>query len=66
MFIPMTMTQEEAQDEIKRGSVSIEAIAEIEKILCRESLTPLQAQAVLTAAWNWMMNNGRIKGWTKN
>jgi len=63
MFIPMTMSPEESTAEIDRGKVDLSVVSEIEKILCREKLTPLQAQAVLTAAWDWITRHGRITSW---
>lgn len=65
MFIPMTMSPEEANAEIDRGKVDSSVVSEVEKILCREKLTPLQAQAVLTAAWDWITRHGLVTGWEK-
>lgn len=56
----MTMTPKEANELLKQEKISIGAVGEVEKILLREKLTPLQAQAVLTAAWNWILSQGRI------
>lgn len=60
MYIPMTMTPEEAREELARGKIDAGVATEVEQLLSREKLTPLQAQAVLTRAWDWVITQGKI------
>ena len=60
MYIPMTMTPKEADDIIRQEKMNSVSVGDIERILLREKMTPLQAQAALTAAWNWLLSQGRV------
>lgn len=59
-YIPMTMTPTDAKAIICDKKVDRACIGEIERIILREKLPPLQAQAVLTEAWTWVISQGRI------
>ena len=60
MYIPMTMTPQEARALVADQELNSDAIVQIEKIIFNEKVTPLQAQAMLTMAWHWVISQGRI------
>ena len=56
----MTMDPKTAKDILEQSGVGFDTVGEIDRILLQTKLTPLQAQAVLTRAWYWIISQGRI------
>lgn len=65
--VPIAMSLSEVDSVLEESSAGKELAARFARDIVNEGLTPLQAQAVLAAAWNRALTYGRLSppAWDK-